>query len=162
MGVDLSRLCSCIDLGLAHEREWLAGCCALRLPVCPRFPAQPACHFASWSPAPRPCSRTILERYGRGPREREGRRGAACRRAGRADAEGVALTGLRLRGADVGKCPSQHPNHRACKGRRHSPLQIAHHLTGSRLAPWWRWTAEVQIHRIIDLNLHQRIPRLAR
>lgn len=90
MGVDL---CSCIDLGLAHEPGvvgWAAVPCAC-LPSCLLVPCTPSLqlHYI----------RAVWQREReRGPRERGRRRGAACRSAGLAGAEGgVALTGLRLR-----------------------------------------------------------------
>lgn len=99
MGVDLcSYLCGCIgiDLGLAHEREWLAGLLCLApacLPAC-----LPSCLLV-------PCTPSLQLHYIRAvwcmaevPRERERKEGCsvhecrACRCRG-----GVALTGLRLR-----------------------------------------------------------------
>lgn len=92
-------------------------------------------------------------------------------RAGPQVQRGVAPTGLRLREADVGKCPPRHRMRRACKGRKHFPPSKAHHLSENARQCWFTPSALValmargtivEVQRIIDSNLHQQIPSLAR
>lgn len=136
-GVDWVDFCSCIDLGLAHERGlvgWvlcLAPAYLSKVP-CPALPAI----FLPLGPLPlRPCSRTILERHGTCSREpRDSKR----------EKEGCSAQTVQVCRCSMGGCTDRpaaerkltsasalrsNRNHRACKGRKCPPLQIAHHLS---------------------------------
>lgn len=60
--------------------------------------------------------------------------------------------------------PSQHRDHRACKGRWHFPLQVAHRLSEIAGRRWLTSSALVALTAagegrwIVELNLHPQIP----